>query len=84
MENREPKKKVAVLHNDGLYRIMGTFDPSVHEMREFVEFDVLHGDGSIEHVAASLWKVLPRYILYRQTIAQQAKGRLGEFHPSQR
>jgi hypothetical protein len=61
---------------------VGVFDPSVHTLRDFVEFDVTTG-GKSEHIAASLLQVQTRFVLYRQVI-KNVKGVLGEFHPSQR
>lgn len=76
------QKKVVLLHSSGLHRIVGSFDPSVHTLREFVEFDVMQ-NGKAERIEASLFQVQPRYVIYRQ-VMKTTKGILGEFHPSQR
>lgn len=79
-QNRPLKKKVVVLDSAGLYHIVGSFDPSVHTLRPVLELaDAVHG-----RVEASLHRVLPRLVIYRQNMPVPTTGRLGEFHPEQR
>lgn len=76
----EPRKRVVLLHRSGLHRIIGTFDPSVHTARDFIEFQIVQG-GKTEQTGASLLKMTPRYVLYRQIMEPPKKGQFGEFHP---
>lgn len=80
----ETKKRVVLLHRSGLHRIMGTFDSSVHTLRDFIEFDIRRYDGTVERTAASLLSVQPRFVVYRQVMEPPKSGKLGEFHPQQR
>lgn len=82
-EQHEPKKKVVLLTRDGINHIVGEFDPSVHTLRDFIQIKVAR-DGKVEEVHASLIKVKPRYVFYRETMEHASLGRLGEFHPSQK
>jgi hypothetical protein len=51
------RKRVVLLSRSGMHRIVGVFDPSIHEARTVVSFD---------GVDASLDAVLPRFIVYRE------------------
>lgn len=72
------RKRCVLLHRSGLHRIIGVLDLSIHEPRPLIELDI---EG--EHIVASLLAVKARRVIYRQTIADTAIGRLGEFHPDQ-
>lgn len=63
MENREPRKRVVLREPDGLYRIIGLFDPSVHELRDTVQYQHLWQHTTI---TAKLAAVTDKYVLYRQ------------------
>ena len=80
----ETLKRVVLLRRSGLHIIVGTFDPSVHTLRDFVEFDVRGYSGTQERTSASLLQVQPRFVLYREIMEPPKSGKLGEFHPSQR
>jgi hypothetical protein len=54
-------KRVVVLHTNGLHRIVGVFDPSVHTLREYVEFD--HA-GTV--TAATLKEEQAHFVLYQE------------------
>ena len=82
-EQREPLKRVVLMTRDGINHIIGTFDPSVHTLRDFIEFKIVR-NGRAEPVGASLITVKTRFVLYRETMAHATMGRLGEFHPQQR
>lgn len=84
MSDRQTRKRVVLLLRSGLHRIVGVYDPSVHELHEFIDFGVIKNDkGLLEKVEASLMKVQPRFVLYRQVMQPPASGRLGEFNPRQ-
>jgi hypothetical protein len=51
------RKRVVLLSRSGMHRIVGVFDPSIHEARTIVSF---------EGIDASLDAVLPRFIVYRE------------------
>lgn len=61
-----PRKRVVLLHRSGLHRIIGEFDPSVHTTRPMIELTLKTGTTN-EHVCAELFRVEPRFLLYRQT-----------------
>lgn len=73
------RKRCVLLHRSGLHRIIGEVDLSIHELRPLIELDI---DG--EHIVASLLAVKARRVIYRQTMADTAIRRPGEFHPDQR
>lgn len=78
-ENTPARKRVVFVDRDGLYTIVGLFDPSVHTLRP-----VISVQRYAQMVEASLWRVMPRLVIYRQNMPEPAMGRLGEFHPEQR
>lgn len=82
-EQHPPKKKVVVQTREGIHYIMGEFDPSVHTLRDFIQFKVAR-NGVLEESNASLITVKTRYVFYRETMEHASIGRLGEFHPQQR
>jgi hypothetical protein len=65
VENREPRRRVILLTTDGVHRIIGTFDPSVHEVRQDISFGLTRAGHTLP-VQAKLVAVEPRYVLYRQ------------------
>jgi hypothetical protein len=67
-------KRVVLLHHSGLHRIIGQFDPSVHTLREYVEFD----QGG-ERIAATLKAELPSYVVYSE-IDQKKFSLFGKGH----
>jgi hypothetical protein len=56
-----PLKRVVILQKSGLHRIVGVFDPSVHTLREYVEFD-----NAGEKCAATMVEEQPRYVIYKE------------------
>lgn len=54
-------KRVVLLHHTGLHRIVGMFDPSVHTLREYVEFD-----QNGERIAATLKEDQARFVIYQE------------------
>jgi hypothetical protein len=81
--DHEHRKKIVLLTRDGMHHIVGAFDPSVHTVRDYIEFEMIR-DQKVEQVGASLIAVKPRFIFYRETMHQALTGRLGEFHPQQK
>ena len=66
MDNREPRKRVVLRQADGVYRIVGLFDPSIHEVRATVEYRYA---GHDDIIVAKLEGVYDRLIMYRQVEA---------------
>ena len=76
----EIRKRVILLRHTHPPLITGVFDPSVHNIREFVEMTGEQG----QKIEASLFKVTPRVIYYREIMEPPKTGKLGQFHPQQR
>jgi hypothetical protein len=58
---RMSSKRVVILHHNGLHRIVGVFDPSVHTLRPYVEFD----QGG-EKIAATLKEEQKHFVIYTE------------------
>ena len=70
----------AVLHlTRGVSVLMGRYVPSAHAIKDFITVEI---NGA--QVQASLIKVTPRMIVYREISEGPITGKLGEFHPDQR
>ena len=67
MPTRETVKRVVLLQRDGVNRIIGTFDPTIHTAREHVQFGIARG-GVVEQTHARLLKIAPRYIIYQEDV----------------
>ena len=67
MTEPEPKKRVVLMQADGLNRIVGVFDPSVHELHSEITFGQERSD-KVVIMHAALFKILPRYVLYRENV----------------
>jgi hypothetical protein len=65
-DTRIPRKRVVLHQADGVYRIVGMFDDSIHEVRPEVEYRYA---GRPDVVKAGLALVADRFILYREILS---------------
>lgn len=65
MENKEPRRRVVLRQADGLHRIIGTYDPSVHTIRDTVQFSRAR-NGQVVPINAALVRVEDRLVLYAE------------------
>lgn len=65
MPDRELRRRVVLRTRDGMIRILGVMDPSLHDLRDAADFSIIR-NGTFKTVRALFVKATPRFALYRE------------------